>query len=195
MGAIIGEIASDEPLAGAAIGSAIGALTGATVGSGLDEIEARNRSQMVSQAAYSQPIGTTLNEVISMSNAGLSDQIISRHIRNEGFARTLDAGDLIALRQQGVSDSVIADLQDVSSQPAVRVASAEQFIRLYPSNPQVSYAYYVRGVANMEGSSESLKLFKLNQAERDTAYLRIAFANLDRARIVTMFERLQAFKV
>jgi len=55
--------------------------------------------------------------------------------------------------------------------------SAEQFIRLYPSNPQVSYAYYVRGVANMEGSSESLKLFKLNQAERDTAYLRIAFAN------------------
>ena len=56
-------------------------------------------------------------------------------------------------------------------------ASAEQFIRLYPSNPQVSYAYYVRGVANMEGSSESLKLFKLNQAERDTAYFRIAFAN------------------
>lgn len=55
--------------------------------------------------------------------------------------------------------------------------SAEQFIRLYPSNPQVSYAYYVRGVANMEGSSESLKLFKLNQAERDTAYLRISFAN------------------
>ena len=56
-------------------------------------------------------------------------------------------------------------------------ASAEQFIRLYPSNPQVSYAYYVRGVANMQGSSEGLKLFKLNQAERDTAYLRIAFAN------------------
>ena len=56
-------------------------------------------------------------------------------------------------------------------------ASAEQFIRLYPSNPQVSYAYYVRGVANMQGSSEGLKLFKMNQAERDTAYLRIAFAN------------------
>ena len=56
-------------------------------------------------------------------------------------------------------------------------ASAEQFIRLYPSNPQVSYAYYVRGVANMQGSSEGIKLFKLNQAERDTAYYRIAFAN------------------
>lgn len=56
-------------------------------------------------------------------------------------------------------------------------ASADQFISLYPSNPQVSYAYYVRGVANMQGSSEGIKLFKTNQAERDTAYLRIAFAN------------------
>ena len=56
-------------------------------------------------------------------------------------------------------------------------ASAEQFIRLYPSNPQVSYAYYVRGVANMQGSSEGIKLLKLNQAERDTAFYRIAFAN------------------
>lgn len=56
-------------------------------------------------------------------------------------------------------------------------ASADRFIGLYPSNPQVSYAYYVRGVANMQGSSEGIKLFKLNQSERDTAYLRIAFAN------------------
>lgn len=56
-------------------------------------------------------------------------------------------------------------------------SSAERFISLYPSNPQVSYAYYVRGVANMQGSSEGIKLFKTNQAERDTAYLRIAFAN------------------
>lgn len=56
-------------------------------------------------------------------------------------------------------------------------ASADRFISLYPSNPQVSYAYYVRGVANMQGSSEGIKLFKTNQAKRDTAYLRLAFAN------------------
>lgn len=56
-------------------------------------------------------------------------------------------------------------------------ASAEQFIRLYPSNPQVSYAYYVRGVANMQGSAEGVKLFKTNQAKRDTSYFRLAFAN------------------
>ncbi|WP_227431006.1 outer membrane protein assembly factor BamD, partial [Psychrobacter sp. I-STPA6b] len=55
--------------------------------------------------------------------------------------------------------------------------SSNQFISLYPSNPQVSYAYYVRGVANMQGSSEGIKLFPVNQAERDTAYYRLAFAN------------------
>ena len=77
--------------------------------------------------------------------------------------------------EQALLDMMYAQYQ--SDKYEMAAASAEQFIRLYPSNPQVSYAYYVRGVANMEGSSESLKLFKLNQAERDTAYLRIAFAN------------------
>lgn len=77
--------------------------------------------------------------------------------------------------EQALLDTMYA--QYASGNFETAAASAEQFINLYPSNPQVSYAYYVRGVANMEGSSEGLKLFKLNQAERDTAYLRIAFAN------------------
>ena len=77
--------------------------------------------------------------------------------------------------EQALLDMMYA--QYASGKYETAAASAEQFIRLYPSNPQVSYAYYVRGVANMQGSSEGLKLFKLNQAERDTAYLRIAFAN------------------
>jgi len=77
--------------------------------------------------------------------------------------------------EQALLDMMYA--QYASGKYEMAAASAEQFISLYPSNPQVSYAYYVRGVANMQGSSEGLKLFKLNQAERDTAYLRIAFAN------------------
>ena len=77
--------------------------------------------------------------------------------------------------EQALLDVMYAQYESGKFEAAA--ASAEQFISLYPSNPQVSYAYYVRGVANMQGSSEGLKLFKLNQAERDTAYLRIAFAN------------------
>ena len=77
--------------------------------------------------------------------------------------------------EQALLDVMYAQYESGKFEAAA--ASEEQFISLYPSNPQVSYAYYVRGVANMQGSSEGLKLFKLNQAERDTAYLRIAFAN------------------
>ncbi|MBE0407350.1 outer membrane protein assembly factor BamD [Psychrobacter sp. AOP22-C1-22] len=77
--------------------------------------------------------------------------------------------------EQALLDMMYAQYE--SGKYEMAAASAEQFIRLYPSNPQASYAYYVRGVANMQGSSEGLKLFKMNQAERDTAYLRIAFAN------------------
>ncbi|MDN3398273.1 outer membrane protein assembly factor BamD [Psychrobacter sp. APC 3426] len=77
--------------------------------------------------------------------------------------------------EQALLDVMYAQYE--SGKYEMAAASAEQFIRLYPSNPQVSYAYYVRGVANMQGSSEGLKIFKLNQAERDTAYLRLAFAN------------------
>lgn len=77
--------------------------------------------------------------------------------------------------EQALLDMMYAQYE--SGKFELAAASADQFIGLYPSNPQVSYAYYVRGVANMQGSSEGLKLFKLNQAERDTAYLRIAFAN------------------
>lgn len=77
--------------------------------------------------------------------------------------------------EQALLDTMYAQYENDNYEAAA--ASADQFIRLYPSNPQISYAYYVRGVANMEGSSDGLKLFRVNQAKRDTAYLRIAFAN------------------
>lgn len=77
--------------------------------------------------------------------------------------------------EQALLDIMYAQYESGEYESAA--SSASQFITLYPSNPQVSYAYYVRGVANMEGSSEGLKILPLNQAERDTAYYRLAFAN------------------
>lgn len=80
-----------------------------------------------------------------------------------------------AFAEQALLDMMFAQYQ--SGKYEMAATSADQFIRLYPSNPQVSYAYYVRGVANMQGGAEGIKLFKVNQAERDTAYYRLAFAN------------------
>ena len=64
--------------------------------------------------------------------------------------------------EQALLDMMYA--QYASGKYEMAAASAEQFINLYPSNPQVSYAYYVRGVANMQGSSEGLKHINHKQA-------------------------------
>ncbi len=58
------------------------------------------------------------------------------------------------------------------------ITAADRFIKLYPQNPQVDYAYYLRGVANMEtGSDVLLRYTNLNSAHRDTGYLRAAYDN------------------
>lgn len=57
---------------------------------------------------------------------------------------------------------------------------AERFIRLYPNNRQLDYAYYLRGVANMEiGFDSLLRYTSLQQAHRDIGFLRIAYDNFN----------------
>lgn len=81
-----------------------------------------------------------------------------------------------AYAEQALLDLMYSQFQ--SNEYALAVTSAEQFIKLYPRNNQVDYAYYVRGVANMQaGTSSLLNITKLQQAHRDTSYYRLAFGN------------------
>ena len=76
--------------------------------------------------------------------------------------------------EQALLDLMYSNFQ--SKEYTAAAQNAEQFIKLYPNNPQVDYAYYVRGVAHMqEGTSALLSLAKLKQAHRDTSYMRLAF--------------------
>lgn len=78
--------------------------------------------------------------------------------------------------EQALLDLMYAQFQHGDYLDAV--ASSERFIQLYPTNPQVGYAYYVRGVANMQTASLGiLKYAKLNTAHRDTGYYKLAFNN------------------
>jgi outer membrane protein assembly factor BamD len=64
-----------------------------------------------------------------------------------------------------------------SDYPGV-ITAADNFIKLYPQNPQLDYAYYLKGVANMETGADSLLRYtNLNSAHRDTGYLRAAYDN------------------
>lgn len=78
--------------------------------------------------------------------------------------------------EQALLDLMYAQFQHGDYLDAV--ASSERFIQSYPSNPQVDYAYYVRGIANMQAASTGIfKYTKLNPAHRDMGYSKLAFNN------------------
>ncbi|OTG81771.1 outer membrane protein assembly factor BamD [Acinetobacter sp. ANC 4648] len=58
------------------------------------------------------------------------------------------------------------------------IALADRFIRLNPQHPNADYAYYIRGVANMEQNYDNLMRYtSLKQAHRDVGYLKVAYQN------------------
>ncbi|NIP85329.1 MAG: hypothetical protein GTO03_07125 [Planctomycetales bacterium] len=117
MGAVIGSH-SGNAAEGALLGGALGALTGAAVGSSLDEIDARNRALIAAHMGRPPAAGAVpLADVIAMSQAGVSDQLIITHIQTNGVASPPSAAELITLTQAGVSDAVAQALQAPAPSP------------------------------------------------------------------------------
>ncbi len=111
-GAIVGNAIGGKTAAGAVIGGGLGAVTGGLIGQGMDDVEARNRYMIEQQLGRQVVAGAvTINDVVSMSQAGVADELIVNHIRANGVAARLAADDLILLQQQGVGAQVIAAMQ------------------------------------------------------------------------------------
>ncbi|MGL4588264.1 MAG: outer membrane protein assembly factor BamD [Acinetobacter ursingii] len=78
--------------------------------------------------------------------------------------------------QQAQLDLLYVKFQQKDYEGAI--ALAERFIRLNPQHPNVDYAYYVRGVSNMELNYDSLLRYtSLQQSHRDVSYLKLAYQN------------------
>ena len=108
---------------GALIGSAIGAVSGAAVGSAIDEEAARNRAAIEQRIGQPAQGAVSFEQVVAMTQAGLSENVIASHINTYGVLRPPTANDLIQLRQSGVNDSVLQALQSagaprIAAQPA-----------------------------------------------------------------------------
>lgn len=88
-----------------------------------------------------------------------------------------------AYAQQAMLDLIYAQYQSGNYEEVTK--NTAEFIRLYPTSPHLDYALYVQGVTNMGGAPKASRLFKQNQAERNTAYLRQAF--LDFQSLVSNF--------
>ncbi len=108
-----------NPGAGAAIGAGVGALSGAAVGGALDEQDAKNRA-MIAQQLGSQVSANPVSipDIVNMTHAGVDEELIVNHVRTHGVAAPMQAQDIIALQQQGVSKRVIAAMQE----PPIRQA-------------------------------------------------------------------------
>jgi hypothetical protein len=148
LGALVGS-ASGNAGAGAAIGAGVGALSGAAVGGSLDDIEAQNRAEIAARLGRPAPTGSvTVNDVVAMTKAGVTEDVILTHIRNHGPAAPPQAGDLIVLQQQGVSPRVVQALQAPPPQAAVGApVQGVVMAQPYPYPPPYyygppPYAYY-----------------------------------------------------
>jgi hypothetical protein len=111
-GAIIGDATGGNAASGALIGAGLGAVTGGVVGSGMDEMQARNRAEIAAQMGRQVQAGAaTIDEVVAMSQSGVDPMLIQNYVRSSGMARPLASSDLIYLHNQGVSKDVIQVMQ------------------------------------------------------------------------------------
>lgn len=123
LGAAIGN-KSQNALPGALIGGAIGAIAGNAVGEGIDQDRANAQNQAYiqgnAQGSAQQAVKGAVapQDVIAMTRAGLSEDVICTHIRSNGVTQQLQVNDLIYLRNQGVPDSVLQAMQQAPTAQA-----------------------------------------------------------------------------
>lgn len=102
---------------GALIGAGIGALTGHFFGKQQDAVDQQQAAAgyaYTAQAnAQAQQLAVTNYDLIEMTRAGLSDQVIVGAIQQRGGRFDLSPQGLIALKQNGVSDTVVASAQSL----------------------------------------------------------------------------------
>lgn len=131
-GALIGN-AVGKTGAGALIGTGIGALAGGLMGNSVDEAEKRTDAKLAAAAA-SRAQAPGLTDVVSMAQQHISDSVIISQIRSTGALYHLSPGDITFLKQNGVSDAVVMEMQATANRAPRRI---------YSPTPMYSQPVYV----------------------------------------------------
>jgi uncharacterized protein YcfJ len=99
---------------GALIGSAAGVLAGSILGAILDEqdrkVMEKTSPRTVDRIDRGEPL--TINDVIKLSQAGVSDDAIMKYMREAGSTYNLSQAQIRRLQDMGVSQRVINDMID-----------------------------------------------------------------------------------
>jgi Glycine zipper len=116
-GAIVGKALGNTG-AGALIGAGAGAVTGGLIGHAEDKKEEKAEARAIA-AANAKALGIT--DVAQMTQAGVSEGVIISQIRTSPTIFNLSATDIVWLKQQGVSDHVITEMQITASRYPQRI--------------------------------------------------------------------------
>jgi hypothetical protein len=142
MGAITGAVIGGRKHAGqdALIGAGVGAITGNILGREKDATDERRAAagqaavnQLNAQAAAQ---AVTNYDILQMSHAGISDDVIISTMHQRGARVDLSPQALIALKQQGVSDRVVVAAQQMAAAPGYYApAGTTTIVGDYPPPP------------------------------------------------------------
>ena len=85
-----------------------------------------------------------------------------------------------------LGDLEIIYAQYENDNPALALAAANRFIRLYPTDPQVAYAYYMRGVINFDNGRSFLQRYTpYDMAKHDSESYPNAYKDFDT--VITLY--------
>ena len=144
LGALVGALTggaigknNGETAAGAVIGAAVGGLTGAAIGDSVDQDIAYNRAIAQQQMNAQLARAVSVNDVLAMSQAGLSESVIVTDIMSNGVAYRPQRADLIMMSNSRVGDAVIRAMQTAP------LATAPPPAPVYRNNVVVERYHYI----------------------------------------------------
>jgi hypothetical protein len=109
-GALVGS-AVGHPGVGALVGGGVGAVAGAVTGDAIDRSEQRGQARLAAATAAPPPGPLGVTDVVQMTHQHISDDIIVGQIRATNSVYHLSSQDIIWLKENGVSDLVIREMQ------------------------------------------------------------------------------------
>jgi len=134
-GAVTGAAIGGERHGGedALIGAAVGAVAGGLIGNSMDRQQQERLRQQAPQtyARVDQGQPLSVADVKALARAGITDDVIISQIRNSHTVYHLSAGDIIDLRDAGVSNRVI----DFMINTPGTAGSAPQASTVYVAQP------------------------------------------------------------
>ncbi|MDX1952291.1 MAG: glycine zipper domain-containing protein [Verrucomicrobiota bacterium] len=139
-GAAVGAAVTKNRALGAVIGGAVGAAGGYVIGSNSDKLLGRDKEEVQAANRKSQeaPATTqdvnnattadlnsdgfvTLDEVVAMEKAGLTDEVMLQRLRATGQVFQLTEEQNKYLREQGISQEVISELATMNQEKKMEV--------------------------------------------------------------------------